>query len=158
MKSHRSYSDHEIARYVLGLDSPEHTQDIQARLAQDDAAAACALKWEAYFLGIVDALPPAPPPATVLAGIQATLGIEETPTDAAPTTGRPSHEAPETASDTATTPAPARPRCAWRFGRKQAVVASIVAVVIILVVLVLSASLHHTSSTVVQQTIDLDAQ
>ena len=79
MKSHASYSDQEIARYVLGLDMPERVADIQARLARDDAAAARALKWEAYFLGIVDALPPQPAPDAVLDRIRQSLGMEDLP-------------------------------------------------------------------------------
>lgn len=84
MKPHRSYSDHEIACYVLGLDAAERTQAIQARLATDDAAAARALKWEAYFLSIVDALPPSPPPPALLAQIQSTLGMQAFSTTAEP--------------------------------------------------------------------------
>ena len=75
MKPQRSYSDPEIARYVLGLDMAEQAQDIQALLAHDDAAAARALKWEAYLLAIVDALPPTAPPDTLLPQIQQTLGM-----------------------------------------------------------------------------------
>ena len=71
-----SYSDDEIARYVLGLDMPDRVADIQSRLAHDDAAAARALKWEAYFLGIVDALPVQPPPDAVLERIRQSLGME----------------------------------------------------------------------------------
>ncbi|MGB7525002.1 MAG: hypothetical protein WA923_11790, partial [Castellaniella sp.] len=73
---HRSYSDDEVARYVLGLDMPDRVADIQARLAHDDAAAARALKWEAYFLGIVDALPAQPAPDAVLDRIRQSLGME----------------------------------------------------------------------------------
>jgi hypothetical protein len=76
MKPLRSYSDDEIARYVLGLDMPDRVADIQARLAHDDAAAARALKWEAYFLGIVDALPAQPAPDAVLDRIRQSLGME----------------------------------------------------------------------------------
>lgn len=83
MKSHRSYSDHEIARYVLGLDMGLHAQEIQERLARDNAAAARALKWEAYFLDIVDALPPSPPPPSVLAQLEASLGMEPSPPQSA---------------------------------------------------------------------------
>ncbi len=76
MKPYHAYSDDEIARYVLGLDMPERTADIQARLAHDDAAAARALKWEAYFLGIVDALPAQAPPDAVLARIRQSLDMD----------------------------------------------------------------------------------
>src|SRR5690606_3910094 len=71
-----SFSDDEIARYVLGLDMPDRVAEIQSRLAHDDAAAARALKWEAYFLGIVDALPAQPPSDAVLDRIRQSLGME----------------------------------------------------------------------------------
>lgn len=76
MKSPRTYTDLEIARYVLGLYMPEQSRQVQKRLALDDAAAACALKWEAYFLDIVDALPPAPVSDTVLLRIEQSLGMQ----------------------------------------------------------------------------------
>jgi hypothetical protein len=87
MKPQRSYSDPEIACYVLGLDMAEQAQDIQALLAHDDAAAARALKWEAYLLSIVDALPAAEPPDTLLPKIQQTLGMTFTAPDPAPVLG-----------------------------------------------------------------------
>lgn len=79
MKHPRAYNDLEIARYVLGLDVPEQSRNVQKRLAKDDAAAARALKWEAYFLDIVDALPPAPVPETLLSRIEGTLGMLDQP-------------------------------------------------------------------------------
>jgi anti-sigma-K factor RskA len=108
-----AYSDDEIARYVLGLDMPERVADIQARLARDDAAAARALKWETYFLGIVDALPAQPAPDAVLDRICQSLGmtVEDPPilgdTRAPDTDVRPHAE-----------PAPAR-RATRRSGRPR---------------------------------------
>lgn len=156
MKSHRSYSDHEIGCYVLGLDMPEHTQDIQARLAQDDAAAARALKWEAYFLGIVDGLPPAPPPAAVIARIQATLGIQdETPTEDA----RPTPERPDESGVAAAEPSPSRAKAYRRkIGRHPIAIIAAACVAAGLAALVIGASLHHTTSQVVQQPVQLQPQ
>lgn len=72
----RSYSDHEIANYVLGIDLPKNiSEGIQYKLAADDAAAARALKWEAYFLSLVDGLEPLKPAADNLENIQKTLNI-----------------------------------------------------------------------------------
>jgi hypothetical protein len=87
MKSHRSYTDHEIARYVLGVEMPGQARDIQASLAHDDASAARALKWEAYLLSIVDALPPSPPPYELLEQIRATLGMADLVANADPVPG-----------------------------------------------------------------------
>lgn len=75
MKDRRSYDDREIARYVLGLYDETQSNNIQQCLARDNAAAARALKWEAYFLGIVDALPQSVPPPALLAQIEETLGM-----------------------------------------------------------------------------------
>jgi len=87
MKPQRSYSDPEIACYVLGLDLPDQAEGIQALLARDDAAAARALKWEAYLLGIVDALPATRPPDEILERIQQTLGMTFEPAAPAPVLG-----------------------------------------------------------------------
>lgn len=155
MKSHRSYSDHEIGCYVLGLDMPE-AQDIQARLAQDDAAAARALKWEAYFLGIIDGLPPSQPPAEVIARIQATLGIQdETPIeDARAVPGR-----PDDSGVAAAETSPGRTReYRRRIGRHQVAIIAAVCVAAGLAALVIGASLHHTASQVVQQPVQLQPQ
>ncbi|WP_368642915.1 hypothetical protein [Castellaniella ginsengisoli] len=155
MTRHRSYSDHEIARYVLGLDMPERTADIQARLAHDDAAAARALKWEAYFLGIVDALPVQPPPDAVLDRIRQSLGMdaEEPPVmgearpagdnpHAAPTDTRPRHR---------TRPGPGRLR------RGRVALAVGLGVALSLAALALWASLQPPpAGTIVQQPVHLD--
>ncbi len=74
---HGPRSDLDIAEYVLGLASTEEAAAIQAWLAQDNAAAACALKWEAYLLEIADGLPGVPPPPGLQARIQATLGFAD---------------------------------------------------------------------------------
>lgn len=74
---YRSYSDHEIANFVLGVElSASTNQAIQHNLAKDDAAAARALKWEAYFLSIVDGLATSKPPEEILNKIQTTLNIK----------------------------------------------------------------------------------
>lgn len=65
-----------IAEYTLGLSSPEVSAQIQTRLSRDDAAAACALKWETYLLGISDSLKPVPPPPELFAQVQKALGHE----------------------------------------------------------------------------------
>lgn len=72
-----SYQDLDIAEYVLGLQADNEAAAIQACLAQDNAAAACALKWEAYLLSIVDELEGVAPPAELQARIRATLGHQE---------------------------------------------------------------------------------
>lgn len=75
-KPYRSYSDHEIANYVLGIElSANTTHGIQHNLAIDNAAAAKALKWEAYFLSLTDGLKKQQPPEDILQNIQNTLGI-----------------------------------------------------------------------------------
>ncbi len=155
MKSHRSYSDHEIACYVLGLDMPDQSRDIQARLAQDDAAAARALKWETYFLGIVDALQPAPPPATVIARIQATLGMEGMPMPEEPRPA-PVHAAEP---DTPSSPQESSGRLdgrRWRIGRHRITAIAAACVAAGLLALVIGANLHHTTSKVVQQPVQLE--
>lgn len=154
MKSHRSYSDHEIACYVLGLDMPEHARDIQSRLAQDDAAAARALKWEAYFLGIVDALQPAPPPADVLTRIHSTLGIEAVPAAEDPRL-TPPHQ--DDQADTGSSKS--RDRSAehpWKIGRRQIAIIVAACVVAGLAALIIGANLHHTDSKVVRQPVQLE--
>lgn len=76
-KQYRSYSDHEIANYVLGIELPEtQAKGIQHNLASDNAAAARALKWEAYFLSMVDGLEPINPKVDNLEKIQTSLNIK----------------------------------------------------------------------------------
>ncbi|HET8596279.1 MAG TPA: hypothetical protein VFM22_00805 [Castellaniella sp.] len=162
MKAHRSYSDHEIARYVLGLDMAEHTREIQARLARDDAAAARALKWEAYFLDIVDALPGSPPPPSVLASIQATLGMEDEPVlgDARPraSAAGPAQDGP--APDAPQTPAPRRraPRRRRLSKRRVLLAAGAVVVVATAVLLAWAALRPAPSGTLVQQPLHLQSK
>uniref|UniRef100_UPI00333F52D5 hypothetical protein n=1 Tax=Castellaniella defragrans TaxID=75697 RepID=UPI00333F52D5 len=81
--STRAYTDLEIAEYVLGLAAPGDTAGIQAWLAQDNAAAACALKWEAYLLDIADDLPGEPPAPGLYTRIQNSLGFAALADDAA---------------------------------------------------------------------------
>ncbi|MDY0308913.1 MAG: hypothetical protein RBR29_03850 [Castellaniella sp.] len=153
---HRSYSDDEIARYVLGLDMPGRVADIQSRLAHDDAAAARALKWEAYFLGIVDALPAQPASDAVLDRIRQSLGME---TEEPPIMGetRPaSNESLPTARDIPPCRR-ARRRPRLRCGRVAAVLGIIVA--LCLAALILWASLRPSpAGTTVQHSIHLNNQ
>jgi anti-sigma-K factor RskA len=162
MKAHRSYSDHEIARYVLGLDMAEHAGEIQARLARDDAAAARALKWEAYFLDIVDALPASPPPPAVLARIQATLGMEDEPVRedarphpaaAGPAEEGPAPEAPEPPAARRRAP---RPR---RVSKRRVLLAAGAILVLAIAILLGWAALKPApSGTLVQQPLHLQSQ
>jgi anti-sigma-K factor RskA len=171
MKQQRSYSDPEIACYVLGLDLPEQAQGIQALLAHDDAAAARALKWEAYLLSIVDALPATPPPDEVLQKIEQTLGMTfEAPTPApvlgeSRTRSRPSTGEPRQASWPEWLRCPPwlhgllslpkiKPRTAWRPSKRAFWIGVIVGLAIVaLAALLISASLHTAPRTVVNQTI-----
>lgn len=164
MKSPRSYSDPEIARYVLGLDMPERTPGIQALLAHNDAAAARALKWEAYLLGIVDALPRATPPETLLLHIQQTLGMTfdaPLPSSADAVLGDTREQDPA-----GTQPSTPRARSTawfahlhWPFGKpkmsRRALAASIAAAVIVIVIagVLISANLHAVHPTVVHETV-----
>lgn len=151
---HRSYSDDEIARYVLGLDMPDRVADIQSRLAHDDAAAARALKWEAYFLGIVDALPAQPAPDAVLDRIRQSLGME---TEEPPVMG----EARAPGADPRPTPGDGAPprRRGPRLRRGRVAVALGIAVALCLAALVLWASLRPTpAGTVVQHPVHLQSQ
>ncbi|MHA3902754.1 hypothetical protein ACTPOE_04080 [Castellaniella sp. WN] len=152
--SYPSYSDDEIARYVLGLDMPDRVADIQSRLAHDDAAAARALKWEAYFLGIVDALPVQPPPDAVLDRIRQSLGMEmEEP----PVMGeiRASGAEPRPASGDGRQP-PGRERRGARLRRGRVAMALGIVVALCLAALALWASLRPTpTGTVVQQPVHL---
>lgn len=108
MKAPRSYSDAEIAHYVLGLTLPaEQERDLQDQLAHDDAAAARALKWEAYLLAIVDALPPSPPPPALEQRIRSSLGMNDDAPDR-PLYARP--ESPPPASREAINAAVQTPR------------------------------------------------
>lgn len=154
--SYSSYSDDEIARYVLGLDMPDRVADIQSRLAHDDAAAARALKWEAYFLGIVDALPVQPPPDAVLDRICQSLGMEmEEP----PVMGE------ARISEAGPRPAPGgepprrRARPGTRLRRGRAAMALGIAVVLCLAALALWASLRPApAGTVVQHPVHLGSR
>ncbi|WP_269498657.1 hypothetical protein [Castellaniella sp. S9] len=74
----RTHTDLDVAEYVLGLAAADDTAEIQAWLARDNAAAACALKWEAYLLGIADDLPGEVPAPALRARIHASLGFTQT--------------------------------------------------------------------------------
>ncbi|MGB3835126.1 hypothetical protein [Castellaniella sp.] len=152
MKSHRPYSDHEIARYVLGLDMGPHTQEIQARLARDNAAAARALKWETYFLDIVDALPASPPPPSVLAQLEASLSMEPYPPQAAsavPDTDAADAHPPEVARTHVSRNYFKQPR-AWR-------TLGLIVAVAVLMFLTWAALKPLPDETQVQQTVHLEA-
>ncbi|MFT0531657.1 hypothetical protein ACMHYJ_02325 [Castellaniella hirudinis] len=154
MKSHRAYSDHEIACYVLGLDMREQAQDIQARLARDDAAAARALKWEAYFLDIVDGLPASPPPPELLTRVQNSLGMEYI---AFPGETRPGHQ-PEAGTAASPPAEDHKPRGRSPRPRKRLMITAGLCVATGLLVLLTWASLRPTPSTVLQQDIQLPGQ
>lgn len=66
--------DSRIAEYVLGLCPAQESGPIQEQLGRSDPSAACALKWEAYLLGICDSLVPIAPPPGLFARIQDALG------------------------------------------------------------------------------------
>jgi anti-sigma-K factor RskA len=171
MKQQRSYSDPEIACYVLGLDLPERTQGIQALLAHDDAAAARALKWEAYLLSIVDALPATPPPDGVLEQIEQTLGMTFEAPAPAPVLGESRARSRPPASEPRQASWPEWLRCPpWLHGllplpkmklktvwrpSKRAFWIGVAAglVIVVLAALLISASLHTTPRTVVNQTV-----
>jgi len=151
-----SFSDNEIARYVLGLDMPDRVAEIQSRLAHDDAAAARALKWEAYFLGIVDALPAQPPSDAVLDRIRQSLGME---LEDAPIMGeiRPpvAEPAPVSADGSASRRARRRPRL--RRGRVAMAIGGVAA--LCLVALLLWISLRPTpAGTIVQHPVLLESR
>lgn len=75
MKPTRSADqDHNIAEYVLGLSPASDMAQIQDMLSRNDPAAACALKWEAYLLGICDSMVPIAPPPNLFGRIQDALG------------------------------------------------------------------------------------
>lgn len=170
MKPPRSYSDPEIACYVLGLDLPEQAQEIQTLLAHDDAAAARALKWEAYLLGIVDALPVTPPPDEILEQIQRTLGMTFEAPAPAPVLGE-SRVRPHSSSGG--TRRASRPdwlhRPEWLRGlslpwmklktvrrpskRALWIGAAVGLVIVAIAALLISASLHTAPRTVVNQTV-----
>lgn len=154
MKSHRAYSDHEIACYVLGLDMHNQALEIQARLAHDDAAAARALKWEAYFLGIVDGLAPSAPPPALMRQIQATLGMEHIPIMAGdhPPVDKPAD--PQYATDDTEKASSQKPHWGTESRRRLVITAGLCAAAGLLVFLAW-ASLRPTASTMIQQDIQL---
>ncbi|MFV0284468.1 MAG: hypothetical protein ACK5JE_11855 [Castellaniella sp.] len=148
-----AYSDAEIARYVLGLHTPERVADIQSRLACDNAAAARALKWEAYFLGIVDALPPEPVPDAVLSRICQSLGMDM---EAASVMGETRPGAVAQRSVLRDSP-PRRPRRGPRLRRGRVALALGLAIALGLAALVLWASLQPAPvGTVVQHPVELE--
>lgn len=157
MTASRSYSDQEIAHYVLSPDGAEQAENIEALLAHDDAAATRALKWEAHLLGIVDTLPPVQPPETLWASIQNTLGLDG---DALATNSVPGERKARGVAGP-TTPGW---RTAWsarlrRLRRPSArlviALAAIVAVVIIVGILVW-ASLRPIQTSMTHQTVNVE--
>jgi anti-sigma-K factor RskA len=157
MKPLRSYSDDEIARYVLGLDMPDRVADIQSRLAHDDAAAARALKWEAYFLGIVDALPAQPAPDAVLDRIRQSLGMEMEETPVMGETRTAEAAPPRTASENASPRRRARRGPRLRRGRVVLVLG--IGVALCLVAVAIWASLRPApAGTVVRHPVQLGSR
>lgn len=151
---HRSYSDDEIARYVLGLDMPDRVADIQSRLAHDDAAAARALKWEAYFLGIVDALPAQPAPDAVLDRIRQSLGMEM---EDMPVIGEARTDGADPRAASGDEPSRRRAPRGTRLRRGRVAVALVIAAVLGLAALALWASLKPIpAGTIVQQPVHLE--
>ena len=151
-----SYSDEEIARYVLGLDMPDRVADIQARLARDDAAAARALKWEAYFLGIVDALPAQPAPDAVLDRICHSLGMTLTDPPVMGET-RAAEPAPRQAPAQESPRRPARRGGRPRLRRGRLALAAGAVVILCLAALALWAGLQPPpAGTLVQQPVQLE--
>ncbi|HEX7388412.1 MAG TPA: hypothetical protein VF285_14205 [Castellaniella sp.] len=160
MKAQRSYSDPEIARYVLGLDMADQAQDIQTLLAHDDAAAARALKWEAYLLGIVDALPHAAAPDTLLPRIQQTLGMTFEAPEAATVLGetrertRTARRQHPTISWAAWLKRVPIPQMLRHPSRKAAITgAAVGAVLVILIAIVTWASVRTTPTSVVHEVV-----
>lgn len=84
----RMNQDCRIAEYVLGLSPANDAVQIQDMLSRSDPAAACALKWEAYLLGICDSMVPIAPPPDLFDQIRDALGhqrpLRTTPVSSAP--------------------------------------------------------------------------
>ncbi len=129
MKPAQNFSDYDIACYVIGIDKPEVDHYIQAHLASDDAAAARALKWEAYFLDLVDALPKAQPPAEILLALEQSLGKQGASIFARPSPG-PDHK-PLTDADSGTNTNDARPPLAKSLKTTKIVLLGVLIIVII---------------------------
>ncbi|MFA7438414.1 hypothetical protein [Castellaniella sp.] len=168
MKARRNFTDHEIACYVLGIERAIPRQEVEDALAHDNAAAARALKWEAYFLGIVDALPPCAPDETLFAQIESTLGMQGltpgSPSPAPAATSRPGmgpdgHGAYQDMNAGADAPSPgqrrARRRLASWLRRWRLPVALALLVLAGVLLLVVWAGLREVPSTMVSEAVHL---
>lgn len=154
MKAPRPYSDMEIACYVLGLDMAEDTAGIQTLLAHEDAAAARALKWEAYLLDIVDALPPSMPSEATLQRIEQTLGM--TLAEASPALSAPGMPAAPLMTDPGRTEKTGTSMRRARMLRRLRLAGVITTLIVALLAgIVLWAIMRTTPSTVVEQSINL---
>ncbi len=72
--------DHEerrllIAEYVLGLHRGERAAEIKRWLAEDDEAGRLARRWREHWVGAVDLLPPARPPARLWRRVAREIGL-----------------------------------------------------------------------------------
>ena len=72
--------DHEerrllIAEYVLGLHRGERAAEIKRWLAEDDEAGRLARRWREHWVGAVDLLPPARPPARLWRRVARETGL-----------------------------------------------------------------------------------
>lgn len=151
-KQYRSYSDHEIANYVLGVRlSESNTTGIQHNLSNNNAAAARALKWEAYFLGIVDGLAPQPPDAQVLNNIQQTLQINLAD-NATPINQDKDNEA-ECARYLADKK---KNKCLQKFKINKFNMALITAIIIIIALVAIISTQGSGEKTLVQETVNLN--
>lgn len=68
-----------IAQYLLGLLTPEEAQQVQTVLNTDPDAAKRLLQWEGALLDLVDALPPADPPPSLLDQVLNALDLPAAP-------------------------------------------------------------------------------
>jgi len=68
-----------VGEYVCGLLTPDERPPVHVLLSKDDYALEQALSWENELLALVDALPPAAPPAALRERLQRTLGIGPPP-------------------------------------------------------------------------------
>lgn len=145
------YTELDIAEYVLGVSTPDDSAAIQGWLARDDAAAACALKWEAYLLDIAGTLPDEAPSPLLHARIQGTLGFAGVPNvETIFHEGREAHhERPQPAT------ARRRRRAAPRLRRGRVAAAAAVLAAVILSVVLGVAAWRPTGQQTTEQSVHL---